>query len=644
MNTPVLRSARSLPTPPLSPRKRRRILRESEDSSGGMTIEQYLYRTDPYRSTTAAIAFPLPVMRSNVSFNAADSRRLKDLEPTIQTVLIPAIKDPFTFRFCELSKPGYPGGDIKVATLLVDVHEGKVQPSSWFATRDVLRSILQKTGYPAVEVEIVDLSRSFMPSIFPQSSMAGSVKVYERFRDTVTKILFRQLGELWNCMSLFKMGRSRAVSAPSIIIYVKPYTWHDWQTLELTIKALFSNEIPQGEDLGVEFLPGVLSDVSGKVLSEDSFSSPRMGSSIGLRESKSSGTMGGFMNLKVGSHIHYGALTNHHVIEPPLPSIEDSLNEAARGYQYGSETTSRTPVQCPSAEDLEATRKGIFIAIQQFTEQAEELKAKQEERELMGVSPYLQLEASRKNYLAIVKAKQEELATVNRLPIILGCTLVSSGHAVNSESAIVDWAFIEFSPSLQQSSDLQLPMVNVLPPANHPQLKSESYEGAAFYAGSLSKTSPFLATNFGEIKKNGWYFKQGRTSNVTAGICNGTEAEINRSGQGIRYDEEGKAYTLREKSTRELIILSYDKDHQESEIQVPFSKPGDSGSFVINELGMVCGLLYGEHTGLCGNRYDHGAGLVMSMTDVCSSVALKTTVQDDIGNRVSGELMLPAPV
>lgn len=46
-----------------------------------------------------------PLVRSCVSFNTNDSRRLQALEPQIQQTLDMAIKDPYTFRFCDVKEP-----------------------------------------------------------------------------------------------------------------------------------------------------------------------------------------------------------------------------------------------------------------------------------------------------------------------------------------------------------------------------------------------------------------------------------------------------------------------------------------------------------------------------------------------------------
>lgn len=50
-----------LPTPPLSPQKRRRHLRESDDAEGDMSLERYLQRVEVHRSTSIPSRFLSPV-------------------------------------------------------------------------------------------------------------------------------------------------------------------------------------------------------------------------------------------------------------------------------------------------------------------------------------------------------------------------------------------------------------------------------------------------------------------------------------------------------------------------------------------------------------------------------------------------------
>lgn len=103
--------------------------------------------------------------------------------------------------------------------------------------------------------------------------------------------------------------------------------------------------------------------------------------------------------------------------------------------------------------------------------------------------------------------------------------------------------------------------------------------------------------------------------------------------------------------TEEFVILSKRKtgvavNHAR---QATFcSSPGDSGSFIINRLGEVCGLLYGEVPGLCGpdnadprtGRLHVGAGLVSCMTHVLPSLEEKTTCLDQLGRRIHGPAVL----
>lgn len=129
---------------------------------------------------------------------------------------------------------------------------------------------------------------------------------------------------------------------------------------------------------------------------------------------------------------------------------------------------------------------------------------------------------------------------------------------------------------------------------------------------------------FGTLKKGAWYCKVGRSTGLTAGIFNGLSAQCQWSKEDrVRYNEHGEKVILVEGITKELII-STEADGATGSQQGCFCKAGDSGSGIIASNGLICGVLYGSATALCGMRPDTVCGLCMPMPDIQNWVAAKT--------------------
>lgn len=105
-------------TPPESPRKRRRELRESEDTDREISIETYLANSDPYRSTTAFLPLPHPLCAVDAPEDVqADVRPLR---PAIFDILYEyGFSGDMVVNVVEITKPGYPEGHVAVTTLRV---------------------------------------------------------------------------------------------------------------------------------------------------------------------------------------------------------------------------------------------------------------------------------------------------------------------------------------------------------------------------------------------------------------------------------------------------------------------------------------------------------------------------------------------
>lgn len=86
-----------------------------------MSIEEYLLRSDPFRSTT--IHSPLPYPLKLEPAPDALKVRVERFYPDIDFFLRSRRISRFMLSFMNVSKPGYPGGDIPVATLRIKIYD-----------------------------------------------------------------------------------------------------------------------------------------------------------------------------------------------------------------------------------------------------------------------------------------------------------------------------------------------------------------------------------------------------------------------------------------------------------------------------------------------------------------------------------------
>ena len=254
------------------------------------------------------------------------------------------------------------------------------------------------------------------------------------------------------------------------------------------------------------------------------------------------------------------------------------------------------------------------------------------------------------------------LNKVRDMPRELGEVLVSSSGKSVDGKHIIDWAFVELSSCGQQRDGDQIFRPNILPrvpESQHPHVHTR--DEWQYYIGA-----GFPARGFRQIIPGARYFKCGRTTEITAGVCNGVEAYVTVAGvipilmlrqtafdiMMMAFTTENKVTTKRLSSessnhchhyTSEFIILSKKQktwiDGTPYWQQTSFCAPGDSGSLIIHQDGSICGLLYGEVTGWWGPGDDDpgnlyvGAGVVSYMSKVMASIEQSTIRLDASGNR-----------
>src|SRR5712664_4460146 len=97
-------------TPPDSPRRRRRLLRESEETSGELSIESYIHRSDPYRSTSIKDPLPYPVVNQNSSKDLTE-KVLAHREKIWKILTDNGLPSHGAFTVVDITKPDYPAGE-----------------------------------------------------------------------------------------------------------------------------------------------------------------------------------------------------------------------------------------------------------------------------------------------------------------------------------------------------------------------------------------------------------------------------------------------------------------------------------------------------------------------------------------------------
>lgn len=232
----------NLQPPPLSdpPGRRRHFLRQSEYTKGYLSIEEYIYRCDPYLSTTIQEPWPLP---NDAQPAPPDlTQRLEACKPEILTILsehnFPDVHRLFFFKVQAITKPEYSLGHQPITLLQLAYLFAESVPEKLDPTRDAVYDLIRQRGIRDVHVEIVFVDKCFRPSLFGIHKDDPAVGAYEIVKQTVLQTVNSKLGTQWNLLGLFKVGLARATATPSITVLVNPHTHADWSALSSQVKLM----------------------------------------------------------------------------------------------------------------------------------------------------------------------------------------------------------------------------------------------------------------------------------------------------------------------------------------------------------------------------------------------------------------------
>ena len=368
-----------------------------------MTIESYLYRTDEYRSTTASIPFPLPLVPRRWP-QALNERLTHDSE--LRSSLFDylerhqVIVKEMSFEI--LSKPGYPrGGSKPTVTLQIATEHPESNVShQWSPSKRGCQAILDERNIEA-EVQIIDPKRAFIPTLLPIHPQDPHIAAYKSFRGPLLSYVMSELGDRWSSLCIYAVEHNHNVGRTyQIVLMVPPFTIHDWGSMTGRILNDFIKPLPEStRDIGVTIIPGVTSavladnedserdnNVNGKSFFNKLTPLPSRGASIGVKGERGGGTLGGYVDLKQGNKIERCILTNSHVVKPASTEsaevIESYLQSGVNvpGLEKDKMMDPRrSTVQWMAVKDVNVTRAQAERDIKSIHRTRKELESEEKE-------------------------------------------------------------------------------------------------------------------------------------------------------------------------------------------------------------------------------------------------------------------------
>lgn len=300
---------------------------ESEETDDEMTLDAFLYRSDDFCKSTFENSWPLPLQLDEPKPALHLFGPLfKKLVPKIKQVLAEHLIQPNQSwaNIYMASKPGFPGGNVPVLTLVILVDQGIYNSRTWGDATDEVHQLFAEDDFPNVEVELYDPKRSFVPTMFPLQLHKEAVITHESKRDQLIECLHENLSGMWGAMSVFGFEPTVAEAEPALVVSIKPFSVHNWNRLGKKLSSIFANQRWKSE-----FVPGGPSMIPVKSFAKHpNLGAPDMGSSIGEKGKPGGGTLGGFVSLKRGEETTTGFITNHHVVRPHTPKNKTLWNSS----------------------------------------------------------------------------------------------------------------------------------------------------------------------------------------------------------------------------------------------------------------------------------------------------------------------------
>ncbi|KAL4780335.1 hypothetical protein BJX76DRAFT_351065 [Aspergillus varians] len=246
---------------PVSPQEKRSLLKESEHVKGVTSIEDYLRKLDPYRSTTLNWPYPLTTQPASPSVTKQIEPLRKEILQILTTHSFPPQKY-LQFSIHCVTKPLYTPASAPRTTLSLiyitdpDSPRAPSAPETFDPARKQISKLLRTNGLKDIHIQIVFANHCFDPTLFEISDENPAKLAFDTVRSDITRIISK-LRNKWTMTKVFNVGMTEETAVPTIVVQVAPFTVADWDGMRRQIEGVLMR---RGQmSLDVEFIPGRVS-------------------------------------------------------------------------------------------------------------------------------------------------------------------------------------------------------------------------------------------------------------------------------------------------------------------------------------------------------------------------------------------------
>lgn len=182
-----------------------------------MSIEEFLVRSGPYRSTTVPSPWPYPIVETPAPSNV--NRTIQAHKERICQILVShnfPSEENLRLFVDDVTKPGYPGGNRPVRVLHVVYYNNVRVPHRLGPAKDEIHALLRENGIRDIHVEIIIQNRTFRPSLSAIHLDHPAANAYMSAKQEIREHLLARLGRAWNFLSMLNVGLdNRKINRPS---------------------------------------------------------------------------------------------------------------------------------------------------------------------------------------------------------------------------------------------------------------------------------------------------------------------------------------------------------------------------------------------------------------------------------------------